>query len=78
MDALKNNRPKQTAAKYERVRNEYKRLIDIGSDSTASVEFIAKQENCSMPNIFDILAKAGLTGPNGYVKQKLAKTPQPA
>jgi len=74
MEALKN----ESALKHERIRNEYIRLIDIGSDSMATVRHLALAENYSTQNVFLILRKAGLTGPNGYKKKESVQDTQPA
>jgi len=83
---------KQTMPKTAHVENRhkvicdtYKKLIDVGSQSSAAIQYISDNSKdlfgdqyYSTKAVFGRLKIAGLTGPNGYAKQKLLQDSQPA
>lgn len=83
---------KQTMPKTAHVENRhkvicdtYKQLIDIGSQSTAAIQYISDNSKdlfgdqyYSTKAVFGRLKIAGLTGPNGYKKKESVQETQPA
>jgi len=64
MEALKNPKKQKKEERDERIREKYKHLIGIGSDSTASARHISEKEGCGIQTVWKVLGEAGLTGRN--------------